>query len=258
LKDFRLRQTVIADRFMFDILISKHLAAFHLAAPAKAMLPIEKTRGGGWVAVSRASITSAGEAASSAFKQVFKALGASIGPDEFFAGLDSQRHKLSSQSIPQVGWLVFQGAGGGRVCAAYSEATVFATNKLVIDQTLYWASVNTEDEAVYLTGLLNSEAINQVIKEFQPRGQFGERHVHKLAIGVTPKYNPQDPEHVDVVAKTKLVQGQLAIAMTNPALTKYLDPNVTLAIRRRKIREAILALSSNTDFEQACRAVYGI
>jgi hypothetical protein len=256
--DFSVRQTVIDDRFMFDVLISKHLAAFHLAEPAKAMLPIEKGQPSGWVAVNRSSIIASGAATAAAFRQVFKELGPAVGPDEFFSALDSDRHKLTTQEIPTTGWLVFLGAGGERVCAAYAKASRFTAGKLVVDQTLYWASVGSQDEAIYLTGLLNSEAINQVIQEFQPRGQFGRRHVHKLPLGVTPPFEPGRPDHADVVVKTKALQCQLATAMVAVGMKKFLDPNATLASRRRKITECIRSLPDYQGFEQACRAVYAI
>ncbi len=83
------------------------------------------------------------------------------------------------------GWLVFMGAGGSNVCAAYALASALPQDRTVIDQTLYWTEVATKDEAVYLTGLLNSTAINQVIREFQPVGQFGATHPQIAARGHT-------------------------------------------------------------------------
>lgn len=256
--DFSIRQTVIDDRFMFDVLISKHLAAFHLAEPAKAMLPIEKGQQGGWAAVDRSSIIASGATTAAAFRQVFRALGPNVGPDEFFSALDSNRRKLTMQEIPTTGWLVFLGAGGERVCAAYAKASRFTAGKLVVDQTLYWASVGSEDEAIYLAGLLNSDAINQIIQEFQPRGQFGGRHVHKLPLGVTPPFEPGRPDHDDVVVKTKALLNEFAAALATAGMAKYLDPNVTLASRRRKITDCIKSLASYEGFEQSCRAVYDL
>jgi hypothetical protein len=156
--------------------------------------------------------------------------------------------------------MVFTGAGGKLVCAAYVSLSTFNVAKLVIDQTLYWAPVQGEDEAIYLTGLLNSEAINAAIRDFQPRGSFGERHVHKLAHEATPPFSPDDPAHQEVVACTKqLIAEYRAISASNPKVANLLNPNSSaLASRRRRLRGFIKELPSYEAYETACASLYGV
>ncbi len=40
--------------------------------------------------------------------------------------------------------------------------------------------VSSEDEAIYITALINSPAVIDVIVEHQPRGAFGERSSHSI------------------------------------------------------------------------------
>ena len=172
-------------------------------------------------------IAAHGAATQAAFQSIFSAAGWTSA--EYFAKLDSIRRKLSSQLIPEKGWLVFMGAGGDYVCAACAPASTYRIGKTIIDQTLYWAAVPTEDEALYLVGLLNSEALNLVIKDFQPRGQFGARHVHKLPLGVTPPFNPDDAAHADVVARTRtLLTEWRAMLLVDPIAAALLLPTKRL------------------------------
>jgi hypothetical protein len=152
------------------------------------------------------------------------------------------------------------GAGGKNVCAAYAPASRFPSEKTIIDQTLYWVVVPSEDEALYLTGLLNSDAINIVIREFQPRGQFGERHIHKLPLGVTPPYNPNDAGHADVVATTRQILADWNdFKASNLQAQSCLDPNVSkLHIRRKQLRAMLVGLPSWTEYNGACSAVYDV
>ncbi|WP_139269358.1 hypothetical protein [Pseudomonas aeruginosa] len=119
--------------------------------------------------------------------------------------------------------------------------------------------MESEDEALYLVGLLNSDAVNEIIKEFQPRGQFGARHVHTLPIGVTPEYNPSDAAHADVVAKTRILLDQWEVAKVADAeITGLLDPNKSLAQRRRRLRLKVQALPGYLEYALACRNLYGV
>lgn len=259
-KTFKLTANNVDGKFVFDVLLSHHLTPFDMSHPAKGFLPIEKNESGGWVPVPETHLAAYGAATSQAFASIFKVIGQTFTSVEYFEKLDSNRHKLSSQSLPTDGWLVFMGAGGDLVCAAHIDAQAYEADKTVIDQTLYWAAVPTEDEALFLVGLLNSEAINLVIKEFQPRGQFGARHVHKLPLGVTPSFDCAEAAHMDVVAKTKrLVADWSHLKATDPEIPRLLDPNASkLHIRRKKLRDKLKGLPSYMDYELACRNLYAV
>lgn len=258
-KTFSLTANGLSDSYVFDVLLSHHLTPFEIGDGAKGLLPITKDASGIWTAASNADLAMAGQATANTFKSIVATLGPNATTLSYFERIDTDRKKLINQAWSE-GWLVFMGAGGSNVCAAYAPTTRFLPGKTVLDQTLYWAVVETEDEAVYLTGLLNSNAINDIIKEFQPRGQFGERHIHKLPFGVTPPFDSANPAHADVVVQTKkLMADWTGYQATDATTSDLINPcKSTLAIRRKKIKQILGSLPSWPDFESACRAVYGI
>jgi hypothetical protein len=191
---------------------------------------------------------------------ILTALGRNATIQTYFERINTPRKKLTHQTWT-TGWLVFMGAGGSNVCAAYAPASTLPPNKTIIDQTLYWATVPTEDEAIYLTGMLNSTAITQVIREFQPRGQFGERHIHTLPLGVTPPFDAKSAAHVDVVTQTKHLIAEWTTYQNTHSRTMpdLWDPNqASLQIRRKKIKEILSTLPSWAAYEKACQIVYCI
>jgi methylase of polypeptide subunit release factors len=259
-KTFTLTANGVSDDFFFDVLMSHHLTPFEIGDGAKGLLPIHRDPSGIWTPVSLSSLAVHGAPTIHAFNEILNALGSDATPETYFARIETDRKKLSIQSWDTHSWLVFMGAGGKNVCSAYAPASRFPGEKTVIDQTLYWVAVSSEDEALYLTGLLNSDAINIVIREFQPRGQFGERHIHKLPLGVTPPYNPEDASHADVVATTRqLLKEWQSLRNSNSQVQSYLNPNKSkLHIRRKSLRPMLEALPSWEAYNIACAAVYDV
>lgn len=259
-KTFSLSVSGLSDSVVFDVLLSHHLTPFDIGGGAKGLLPIARGAGGAWSALSLMDIALKGQATENACKSILGALEAEATPQTFFDRVETDRKKLTSQ-LWGAGWFVFMGAGGSNVCAAFAPTSDFPQAKTVIDQTLYWAVVATREEAVYLTGLLNSTAINQVIREFQPIGQFGERHIHKLPLGVTPPFDPANPAHMDVVAATERVITEWSEFKAKNAglVDDLLNPNKSkLHVRRRKIKEIFASLPSWENYENACKAIYCI
>lgn len=259
LKDFSMTISGFSDDFVFDVLLSNHLTPFHITDGAKGILPIQRVDGR-WKYVSETTLAMYSAGTREAFRKGINAWRAGAKIQEYFNYIDTDRRKLISQGWDSEDWLVFLGAGGKNVCAAYVSASRFNPGKTIIDQTLYWSVVSSEDEAIYLTGLFNSEAINEVIREFQPRGQFGERHIHTLPLGVTPRYNPSEAAHEDVVEKTKSFLREWNSYIQNDGETsQWIDPNkAKLHIRRSKLREKMASLSTYAGYEAACRSLYGL
>jgi len=260
-KDFHLSPRILPSDLFYDVLLSSLVTPFHVAAPEKALLPIKKDNNGTWRPLTILEILKMGRTAKNTFDEILKtASPKSPTPESLFDKLNTNRGKLEQQHVRSTGYLVVTGAGGKNVCAAFVEVSHFNPDSLILDQTLYWAQVDTADEAFYLTGLLNSDAISSIIKEFQPRGGFGERHIHKLPFGVTPPFDPEQAAHQDVVRNTKwLVAEYWAKINADPNIMDYLNANQgPLHWRRRALQNYIRTLSSYPDFEEACKALYGL
>lgn len=66
----------------------------------------------------------------------------------------------------------------------------------VVDHKTYWCECKTEAEAHYLAAYINSGYANGMIKDFQSRGLFGPRDIHKLIVKLPfPSFQKSDPEH---------------------------------------------------------------
>lgn len=257
-KDFKIRPCVLPDDLFFDVLTSNLLTPFEMVPPLKALLPIRKGAGRVWEPLNATGIAAKGAAAASAFRQIQAALGEQrLGV--IWETIDT-RNKLSQQVIQAGGYLVFTGTSGGIVCSAFEKTDSFDLDKLIVDQTLNWARVDSEDEAIYLTGLFNSEAINEVIGDFQPEGAFGKRHIHSLPFGVTPPYDGTQDAHQQVVEQTrKLMAEYEAAKLSDMELKRMLDPNrSTLARRRKVIKNKLKALGSYEAYANACCVLYGV
>lgn len=259
LRNFRIASQVVPDDLMFHVLISNLLTPFDLAEPLPVVLPIQKIPGDGWAKLTDQAIIAKGVGAASTMQQLGRALGGTSPSAAIWQRIDTRR-KLSQQAIIPGKYLVVTGAGGANVCSAYCNVDPHLADKLVIDQTLYWAQVDDEDAATYLTGLFNSEAINLIIQDFQPQGTFGRRHVHTLPIEATPPYDSTNVAHQDVVAATQALLSDFAQAKaTDSRLQRVLDPNHgRLSHRRRTVLLKLKEFDSYADYDRACRAIYGV
>lgn len=259
-QDFSLSQRLLPVDLFFDIVTSNLLTPFHLAATQKAFLPIKKNNHNIWEVLPSNEINAKGAVTRNTFREIYNTLAPTSGTVDTIFDLINTRGKLVQQIVEQNGYLVFTGAGGGKVCSAYISMADFDANTLILDQTVYWAQVNSESEAIYLVGLLNSQSINQIIEDFQPRGAFGKRHVHKLPFGVTPPYDETQIAHQEVVEKTRLlIQEYNLLTQGNAEVQTLLNPNSsTLSRRRKKLYDHIVNLNAYNEYEAACKSLYGV
>lgn len=259
-QDFKIGKRLIPTEYIFDVLTSNLLLPFSISYPQKALLPIKKTDENVWQLVPQVEINSKGSITRNTFDSISKQLSPGEGNVQTIFNLINIRGKLIQQQIDPEGYLVFTGAGGGKVCAAFLSVDKKIGKKLIIDQTLYWAQVQSVEEALYLTGLLNSKAINDIIQDFQPKGAYGKRHVHKLPFSVTPPYDNSQTSHQEVVYRTHILIKEYREKMSTK--TEYgvlIDPNNgILSHRRRKLFSMIEGLAAYKEYEKACRSLYGV
>ncbi len=257
-KDFSLDVRNVDDHFVYDCYLSNHLLPFIIDGAAKALLPMKK-ESGRWQLVNEADLVAYGTGTSTAFLRVLAEYGKSA--SEYFEHINT-RNKLNPQIFDAVAedkWLVLAGAGGGFTCAAYISFADINKAKTIIDQTLYWHIAESEEEAIYMTGMLNSAALDAMIADFQPEGAMGRRHVHKLPYAVTPQFDADDPAHMLVVEKTRALMNSMNSALSGSEAERYFSPSSsTLSVRRRKFRLFIRGLPESSAYEEACREVYNV
>jgi hypothetical protein len=69
----------------------------------------------------------------------------------------------------------------------------------VVDHKTYWCQCASEAEAHFLAAYINSDYANGKIKEFQSRGLFGPRDIHKLIVKIPfPKFDKAIEQHLEL------------------------------------------------------------
>ncbi len=163
------------------------------------------------------------------------------------------RHKLTSQTFGTEGYLVVAGAGGKYICAAC--VSLEEASDLIVDQTLYWQVFADAAEAWYRVGMLNSYAMTEAIIPFNPKGTFGERHIHSLPYRLMPPFDPAIDEHVRI---SDLAQRTTEIVCRMVAADTYLrDPSRALHFRRGRVREQLASTPEYQELEYLCSDILG-
>jgi hypothetical protein len=104
------------------------------------------------------------------------------------------QHKLSRQD-PDAKYIVIYTSSAQNASAVVVNREQFDL-PIVVDHTAYLCKVKTLAEAHYLCSFLNSSYANEQIKEFQARGLFGARHIHKTIVKIPfPKYDSKNEDH---------------------------------------------------------------
>lgn len=239
--------------YMYDCLISKHLSPFFVSEPAKVILPGKKVDGR-WRGLTDGEIALLNSGTSYVFSEIQAESGMPL--SVLFDQKINIRSKLDKQSFALARWLVLSNAGGTNPCAAYIDLDKMDKNRLIIDQTLYWYLAESEEEALYIVGILNSATLSAAISDFQPQGGFGARHIHTIPYKIIPRFDETDDAHMDVVAKIKDVIAEWTVCCSSEKTGKYLYPNSgSLNRRRRKLQTAIKTLDSYEIYEEACSSI---
>ena len=164
-----------------------------------------------------------------------------------------ERGKLKKQVFGTEGQLVLAGAGGKYICAACLP--VVEATDLVIDQTLYWQVVADAKEAWYRVGLLNSHALTETVAPFNPRGAFGERHIHALPYRLVPPYDASNADHVSIAELAQQVAQSAHDLATADTYLK--NPERALHVRRSRLRAMLREIPAFQEMEFLCAGILG-
>ncbi len=113
----------------------------------------------------------------------------------------------------------------------YLAAAIIDNPAAVIDHKLYWAAVESLDEARYLVAVLNSGALLRIVQPLQARGEHNPRDFDKYVWQAPiPLYDAANPLHRELV--------EIAVAAEHLAQAVELPQQSFQALRRR-IRNAL-------------------
>lgn len=148
--------------------------------------------------------------------------------------------QLSAQ-LPSGSHRVVYTKAGNAISAARVDA-----EQVVIDHKLYWAAASTVDEARYLVGILNSEAVLERVKPYMAIGLFGPRDIDKnvFRAAIQP-YDPANASHhalAQVVAEAEAAASALDLngAKTFQAARKLVKSELTALGIWQKIESIVL------------------
>lgn len=122
--------------------------------------------------------------------------------------------KLSQQNL-NAKYLVLYNSS-----AKDANATVVIRKELdlefIVENTTYVLYTDEIKEAYYLTSILNSTAPNKMMKDFQAKGLFGARHVHKKILDIYyPKYDENNEIHKQLAALSQTAHTNAALYIEN-------------------------------------------
>ncbi|MDD3186268.1 MAG: N-6 DNA methylase [Lachnospiraceae bacterium] len=244
------------DKYMFDCLTSKLLSPFYMSDSVKVIMPGYKENGS-WKKIDDQEMAIMNAGTEFIFNSIESEVGMSL--DRLLLEKINMRGKLFKQQFVSNKWLILSSAGGSNICAAYIPLEGVNCSKLIVDQTLYWYLVDSEDEAKYIVGLLNSPVLGNAIKDFQPQGGFGRRHIHTIPYKIMPRYDRENDAHNEVICKTSSLIHEWYEYCSQNEVGKYLQPNSSsLPSRRRKLQTELKQLPSFEAYSSACATVFGI
>jgi len=151
------------------------------------------------------------------------------------------RGKLSAQ-LPSSQHRVVYTKSGMYLAAAYLDDV-----RAVIDHKLYWATVSGPDEGRYLTAVLNSDALLQLVRPLQARGEHNPRDFDKYVWRMPiPLYDPSLPLHRELAHLAARAE-QVAAAVELP--------DQSFQALRRRVRHALVTDGVAEELDLALRAL---
>ncbi|TPI65334.1 SAM-dependent DNA methyltransferase [Mesorhizobium sp. B3-1-7] len=184
----------------FRTAISRNILPFTLIAPPLVLLPVAQV-GNKFEVLDADSLMAKGYRFASAWFRQAEELWASKRTERnsdtpLESYLDWQS-KLTSQN-PEARFLVLYTSSASDASAVVIDRQTF-DHPFIVDHKAYWCEVRSKKEGFYLTSFINSGYANEAIKQFQSRGLFGPRDIHKTIVKVPfPRFKPSDPDHEEI------------------------------------------------------------
>lgn len=114
--------------------------------------------------------------------------------------------------------------------------------KFIVEHKTYVFYTDISGEAYYLASILNSSITNLMMKDFQSKGLFGARDVHKKILDIYfPKFDPKDELHKQIAAKSIVVHNHAEAYLNENPPQQELTPvhlgRLRLAIKKHLSNE---------------------
>lgn len=113
------------------------------------------------------------------------------------------RNKLTEQDLNSEFIVLYNSSGkDANACVLIRNSNELS---FLVDHKTYYYSTNSKNEAFYLAGILNSKVPNDLMKDFQSRGLYGARDVHKKVLDIYfPKYDKDNRDHIKLAEASEV------------------------------------------------------
>ena len=211
---WKLRINGLVDRqFLFVTVLSDDILPFFIRGTTLTVLPVavEEDR---YVLMDHEAILSHGFEGASDWTQQAETIFAGRSKDQAMTAQDrlDYQHLLTLQN-PNAPFIVLYNKSGTNISCAvltreqsahYSDLEV---GGFVAESVTYRIYTSTEEEALYLVGVLNSTVVNDAIKPYQTEGVYhGKRDIHRRPFEVCPieEFDPTSAAHQEIVNLARL------------------------------------------------------
>ena len=159
-------------------------------------------------------------------------------------------NKLTKQPFRSAFFVLYNASGTNLSASLITikearRAGPLAIRGFVVDSKCYWFATDSEEEAHYLVGILNSAFVNMAIKPLQTQGLQGERDIHRRPFEACniPLFDHKNKRHKRIAELAKECRARLL-----PVVPKMDAPVATM---RREAREIVSGLLAKLDAEVA-------
>ncbi|MEJ7787907.1 MAG: hypothetical protein WKF96_24160 [Solirubrobacteraceae bacterium] len=131
------------------------------------------------------------------------------------------------------------------------SACIVDDDKAVIHSSLYWAAVDTPQEALYLCAVLNSDALLALVRPLQARGEHNPRHFHLIPFDLPiPAFDASNPTHEELVTLAEDAQAVVDGLVFDPARR--------FELARRQVREGLAASGISAAIDNAVATILNL
>ena len=196
----------INSHFLFRTALSKNIVPFALVEPELVLLPVKMGEDNALHLLDWEQLQQEGDLESATWFRHVEKLWETHRTERNKAITSVQylnwRNKLTDQNLNRDYLVLYTSS------AKDANAVVFQRRMLdlpfIVDHKAYWFGTNNSDEAHFVAGFLNSGVPNLIIKDYQSRGLFGARDVHKKILEVPfPRFDPKDGLHQQLASLSK-------------------------------------------------------
>jgi len=246
--------------FLFATVLAKDLMPFVVRKLCLVVLPVKVVSHGTLHVVSSGEILHEGFPRASAWIEQTEKIWDKKRKDEtrsIFDWLD-YNNKLSAQTLGQPFVVLYNKSGTNLSAAMLTPEESKRVDKLsirgvVVDHTSYRYYAKTEEEALYLVGVLNSRIVNEIIKPFQSQGLMGERDIHRRPFEYCPipLFDPGNETHKQIAELARQAREELLPVvrkMELPVATARAKARLLVAGKLDQINEHVKRLFASARF----------